>query len=72
MPCGSARQDAYRSPYPEPCALIGHPLSLLLYAALVANGWRGLLLPQAWRSLDNACALRPIFDEDGMRKRINC
>lgn len=37
-----------RSRYPEPCALIGHPLSLLFVAALVANGLRGLLLTRAW------------------------
>ena len=43
-----------RSRDPEPCAVIGHPLSLLLVAALVANGLRGLLLTRAWFSLDNA------------------
>jgi hypothetical protein len=47
--------------------LIGPPLSLLLHAALVAHGLRGLLLTRAWRSLDNVCALSPTFDEDGMR-----
>ena len=51
--------------------MIGHPLSLLFFAALVANGQRVLLLTRAWRSLDNACALSPIFDEDGMREQIN-
>jgi hypothetical protein len=71
MPCVSERQDAYRSPYPEPSALIGPPLSLLFYAALVANGLRVLRLTRAWRSLDNACALSPICEEDGMRERIN-
>ena len=54
MHCVSERQGAYRSQYPEPCALIGHPLSLLLKAALVANGLRVLLLTRAWLSLDNA------------------
>ena len=48
MPCVSERQDASRSQSPEPCALIGHPLSLLYYAALVANGLRVLLLTRAW------------------------
>jgi hypothetical protein len=42
-----------------------------LFAALVANGQRVRLLTRAGRSLDNACALSPIFDEDGMRARIN-
>jgi hypothetical protein len=51
--------------------LIGYPLSLLFFAALVANGLRGLLLTRAWHSLDNACALSPTFAEDGMRERIN-
>ena len=51
--------------------MIGHPLSLLFFAALVADGQRVLLLTRAWRSLDNACALSPIFDEDGMRERRN-
>ena len=54
MHCVSERQGAYRSQYPEPFALIGHPLSLLLKAALVANGLRVLLLTRAWLSLDNA------------------
>jgi hypothetical protein len=71
MPCVRERQSAYRSRYPEPCALIGPPLSLLFFAALVANGQRVLLLTRAWRYLDNACALSPLFDEDGMRERIN-
>ena len=48
MHCVRERQGAYRSQYPEPCALIGHPLSLLLYAALVAYGLRVLLLTRAW------------------------
>ena len=52
--------------------MIGPPLSLLFFAALVANGQRVLLLTRAWRSLDNACALSPLFDEDGMRERRNC
>ena len=44
-------------------ALIGPPLSLLFFAALVANGQRVLLLTRAWRhSLDNACALSLLFD----------
>ena len=43
-----------RSRYPEPGALIGPPLSLLFFAALVANGLRVLLLTRAWFSLDNA------------------
>jgi hypothetical protein len=55
----------------SPLPLIGHPRSLLFYAALVANGLRVLLLTRAWRSRDNACALSPIFDEDGMRDRRN-
>ena len=50
-----------RSRGPEPCALLGHPLSLLCFAALVANGLRGLLLTRAWHSLDNAGALSPTF-----------
>jgi hypothetical protein len=29
--------------------LIGHPLSLLCHAVLVANGLRVLLLTRAWR-----------------------
>jgi len=37
-----------RSRCPEPCALIGHPLSLLVFAALVAHGLRVLLLTRAW------------------------
>jgi hypothetical protein len=41
--------------------LIGHPLSLLFFAALVANGLRVLLLTRAWVSLDNVYALSPIF-----------
>jgi hypothetical protein len=43
-----------RSRAPEPCALIGPPLSLLCVAALGANGLRGRLLTRAWVSLDNA------------------
>jgi len=46
----------------SPLPLIGHPLSLLFVAALVANGLRVLLLPRAWLSLDNVCALSPTFD----------
>src|SRR5262245_28837322 len=66
------REDALEvhntlSPWP----LLGHPLSLLLLAALVANGLRGLLLTRAWHSLDNAGALSPTFDQDGMRARSN-
>ena len=38
----------------SPVPLIGHPLSLLFSAALVANGLRVLLLTRAWLSLDNA------------------
>ena len=71
MPCVRARQSAERSPYPEPCAWLGQPLSRLFFAARVANGQRGLLLTRAWRSLDNAYALSPIFDEDGMRAQIH-
>jgi hypothetical protein len=40
-----------------------------LCAALVAHGQRVLLLTRAWHSLDNACALSPIFAEDGLRER---
>jgi transposase len=47
MPCVRARQSASRSRYPEPFALIGPPLSLLFFAALVANGQRVLLLTRA-------------------------
>jgi hypothetical protein len=54
MPCVRERQDAARPQSPEPCALIGHPLSLLEYAALPANGLRVLLLTRAWLALDNA------------------
>jgi hypothetical protein len=54
MHCVSERQGAYRSRDPEPCALIGHPLSLLFFAAMVANGLRVLLLTRAWFSLDSA------------------
>jgi hypothetical protein len=32
----------------SPVPLIGHPLSLLFHAALVANGLRVLLLTRAW------------------------
>jgi hypothetical protein len=32
----------------SPLPLIGHPLSLLFDAALVANGLRGPLLTRAW------------------------
>jgi hypothetical protein len=45
----------------SPSPLIGPPLSLLWYAAIVANGLRGLLLTRTWLSLDNAAALRPLF-----------
>jgi hypothetical protein len=38
----------------SPAPLIGHPLSLLLVTALVANGLRVLLLTRAWLSLDDA------------------
>jgi transposase len=62
MPCVRERQSASRARDPEPCALLGQPLSLLFFAALVAHGQRGLLLTRAWRSRDNACALRPSFD----------
>ena len=55
----------------SPLPVIGPPLSLLFHVALVANGLRVLLLTRAWRSLDNAWALRPSFDEDGRRERIN-
>ena len=47
MPCVRERQSASRSRYPEPFALIGPPLSLLFFAALVANGQRVLLLTRA-------------------------
>ena len=50
-----------RSRCPAPCALIGHPLSLLCFAALVAHGLRVLLLTRAWFSLDNIYVLSPIF-----------
>ena len=46
----------------SPVPLIGHPLSLLLHAALVANGLRVLLLTRAWLSRDNVETLRPTFD----------
>ena len=39
---------------PKPCALIGHPLSLRCFAALVANGLGVLPLTRAWFSRDNA------------------
>ena len=54
MHCVSERPGVYRSPYPEPGAVIGYPLSLLFEAALVAHGLRVLLLTRAWLSLDNA------------------
>ena len=41
---------------------MGHPLSLLFDTALVAHCLRVLLLSRAWRSLDNADALRPLFE----------
>src|SRR5262249_15805032 len=50
-----------RSRCPEPCALLGPPLSLRCVAALVANGWRVLLLTRAWFSLDNIYVLSPLF-----------
>jgi hypothetical protein len=50
-----------RSRCPEPCALLGPPLSLLCFAALVANGWRVLLLTRARFSLDNIDVLSPLF-----------
>ena len=56
------------SRYPEPFALIGPPLSLLFFAALVANGQRVLLLTRPTLT-DNACALSPLLAEDGMRVR---
>jgi hypothetical protein len=62
MHCVRERQGAYRARDPEPYALIGHPLSLLLYAALVAHGLRVLLLTRAWLSLDNVDALSPFFE----------
>ena len=43
-----------RSRNPEPCALIGQPLSLLFVAVIVAHGLRVLLLTRAWFSLDHA------------------
>ena len=46
----------------SPAPLIGHPLSLLCDAALVANGLRVLLLTRAWFSLDNVNALSPLFE----------
>jgi hypothetical protein len=52
------RGQETRSPPP----LMGHPLPLLLYTALVAHGLRGLLLPRAWLSLDNVDALSPLFE----------
>jgi len=58
--------------YPEPFAFDWTSTLAPVFAALVANGLRGLLLTRAWHSLDNACALSPTFDEDGMRERINC
>ena len=45
----------------SPAPVIGHLLSLLFFAALVANGLRGLLLTRAWCSRDNVDALRPIL-----------
>ena len=50
-----------RSRGPEPCAVLGPPLSLLGLAALVANGLRGLLRTRAWFSLDNIYVLSPLF-----------
>jgi hypothetical protein len=50
---------------------MGPPLARLVLAALVAHGQGVLLLTRAWGSLDHACALRPIFDEDGLRERIH-
>jgi hypothetical protein len=46
----------------SPSPLIGHPLSLLFFVALVANGLRVLLLTRAWLYLDNVDALSPIFE----------
>jgi hypothetical protein len=40
---------------------MGQPLSLLVFAARVANGLCGLPLTRAWLSLDNASALSPIL-----------
>jgi len=51
--------------------LLRPPRSRLFFAALDANGQRGLLRTRAWRSLDNACALSPLFDEDGRRAQRN-
>ena len=44
----------------RPAPVMGPPLSLLFFAALVAHGRRVLLLPRAWGSLDNVDALSPI------------
>jgi hypothetical protein len=54
-------QAPMRSRGPEPCAVLGHPLSLLCFAALVANGVRVRLLTRAWFSLDNIYVLSPLF-----------
>ena len=54
-------QAPMRSRCPAPGALLGPPLSLLCFAALVAHGWRGLLLTRAWFSRDNIYVLHPLF-----------
>ena len=46
----------------SPVPLLGPPLSLLLHAALVAHGRRGLLLTRAWLSLDTVETLSPTLD----------
>ena len=68
----SCTPRAARSRDPAPGAVLGPPLALLFFAPLVAPGQRVRLLPRAWRSLDTASALRPLFDEDGMRARSHC
>jgi hypothetical protein len=56
----------------SPAPVMGQPLSLLVCAARVAHGLRGLLRTRAGVSLDNVDALSPILAEDGRRARRNC
>jgi hypothetical protein len=71
-PCVCARPGAERARGPAPAPWMGHPLSLLVHTVLVAHGRRGLPLTRAWRSLDHADALRPLWAAAGRRAQRHC
>ena len=55
---------------PDPYALIGRPLRLLMVVTLMARGKRVLPLTRTWHELANGQWFSHFFEEDGRRAPI--